>query len=59
MSSDKKEKLCKAVNKGALEDNLEQYIEIVSKPKYICLKCGRVARKKKYLHKPYKILHAE
>jgi len=59
MSSDKKEKLCKAFDKNMLEKDLKLYIELVSHPRHVCLKCGRVANKKKYLHKPFKIVKEE
>ncbi|UCE51693.1 MAG: hypothetical protein JSV31_20860 [Desulfobacterales bacterium] len=31
---------------------LEKFSDIVRNPKFICTKCGRVADKKKWLHKP-------
>lgn len=50
--SDKKAKyLCKLVKKDLLKGNLKEYAELVKNPKYICLKCGRVAEDKKYLCK--------
>jgi hypothetical protein len=38
--------------KGDIADNLTAFKKIVAKPKYLCLKCGRVAKDADYLHKP-------
>jgi len=41
-----------------LEDyakKFEKFSSIVSNPKYACTKCGRVADKKKWLHKPIEL----
>ena len=52
----KSEKLCKLANKkGYLEENMKEYITMVEEPKYLCKKCGRVAKKEKQLCKPKKI----
>jgi len=47
--------LCKQVSKKNQINETLSYLKIVSKPKFICLKCGRVAKKKKYLCKAEKI----
>ena len=42
--------LCKLGKKG-IEQNLEEIVRIVSKPSFLCIKCGRSASSKKYLCK--------
>jgi hypothetical protein len=44
--------LCKLVNKKILKDEPGAYVDLVSKPQFICLKCGRVAKIKKNLCNP-------
>ncbi len=44
--------LCKLVGKKILKENPAAYIDLVSKPKLVCLNCGRVANSKKNLCKP-------
>ena len=44
--SDKK--LCKW-KKEDYKDEVQKLVKIVKKPKYICTKCGRVAKKEKWL----------
>jgi hypothetical protein len=46
--------LCK-LDKHDMEERMDDIAPIVSEPKYICSKCARVAKKKKYLCKPVKI----
>jgi hypothetical protein len=48
-------KLCKLATKKYLKEHLGEYLDIVKKPKYVCLKCGRVSRLKKNLCNPEKI----
>ena len=48
---DKPKHLCKW-SKGDIEKNFSEYRKIVSKPKFVCMKCGRVASSKKFLCKP-------
>jgi hypothetical protein len=36
--------------------NLSDYAEIVQKPRFMCDTCGRVARKKKSLCKPHRLV---
>lgn len=48
-------KLCKFVKKNKIKDNLDEYLRLVSDPKYICLKCGRTSKDKKNLCDPKKI----
>jgi hypothetical protein len=47
-------KLCR-LDKKEIEENIDALAELVSRPKYICLKCGRVCRKKGNLCKPMKL----
>jgi hypothetical protein len=42
-------------NKDEIKDNLNKLNEIVRQPKYICLKCARVAEDATYLHKPVEL----
>lgn len=46
--------LCKW-EKDEIKDNLSKIKEIVGKPKYVCLKCARVAKDAAYLHKPVEL----
>ena len=48
---DKDETLCKW-KKGEYEEQFKDLRDIVTKPKYACMKCGRAAKSKKYLCKP-------
>ena len=50
MSKDKKT-ICKW-DKDEIKDNLDKLREIVIPPKFICSKCGRVAKKGDFLCKP-------
>ena len=43
--------LCKW-KQGDITNDLEKFSDIVRYPKFVCTKCGRVADKKKWLHKP-------
>ena len=47
----KMKELCKWEQADLLKQ-YEAFCDIVRKPKYACSKCGRVADKKKWLHKP-------
>jgi len=47
-------KLCKW-KEDRLAEKLDEFMEIVREPKYLCKKCGRVADDKKRLHKPIPI----
>jgi hypothetical protein len=38
--------------KDEIKDDLDKLKEIVGKPRYVCLKCARVAIDSAYLHKP-------
>lgn len=49
-----KQRLCEW-KKDDIKDNLNELKEIVGKPKYICLKCARVAKEAIYLHKPVEL----
>lgn len=40
------------LKKAEVEKRLHQITEIVSQPRFICRKCCRVAKQKKYLCKP-------
>lgn len=46
---------CKRITKKFLEENLEEYREWVREPRYVCRKCGMVARREKDLCKPVPI----
>ena len=43
--------LCK-LKKDELSKNIKKIIKIVKKPKFICEKCARIAKDKKYLCNP-------
>ncbi|WP_310440380.1 hypothetical protein [Sulfuricurvum sp.] len=43
--------LCK-LKKNELDIHFKKILKIVSKPKFICEKCARVAKDKKYLCNP-------
>ena len=45
--------ICK-LGKKALEDNFDDLLKIVSNPKFVCKKCGRVANDSKFLCKDKK-----
>lgn len=44
--------LCKLVGKKILKKDPAAYLELVSKPRFVCLNCGRVANSKKNLCNP-------
>jgi hypothetical protein len=44
--------LCKLVGNKILKKDPAAYIDLVSKPRFVCLNCGRVANSKKNLCKP-------
>jgi hypothetical protein len=50
----KKKTFCKW-GKGVIQDHLEEAIELTAKPKYICGKCARVARRKANVCDPYEL----
>lgn len=43
--------LCKWKSED-ITKKLAKYSDIVRNPQFVCTKCGRVADKKKWLHKP-------
>jgi hypothetical protein len=47
----KAKELCKW-KKEDISTKLDKFSDIVRKPRFVCTKCGRVADKKKWLHKP-------
>jgi hypothetical protein len=47
----KEKRLCKW-KEETINDNFKLFKEIVLSPQFVCEKCGRVANKKKWLHKP-------
>jgi hypothetical protein len=38
--------------KSDISDDLDKLKTIVRNPRYVCMKCARVARDAEYLHKP-------
>jgi hypothetical protein len=50
----KKKSFCKW-GKDAIKDHIEDVIDLTAKPKYVCQKCARVARRKANLCDPYEI----
>lgn len=46
--------LCK-LGKNDVSKDLKKIVKIVKKPKFICEKCARVAKEKKYLCAPIKL----
>jgi hypothetical protein len=48
-------KLCDLAKKGSQIDDLDSYIKIVRKGKYLCTKCGRVSRSKNNICKSLKM----
>jgi len=48
-------KLCKLVKKELPAEDRDTFLSYVLPAKYLCKKCGRVARKKDYLCRPEKI----
>lgn len=47
----KENRLCKW-KQDDISKKFDKYLKIVRNPKFVCKKCGRVADKKKWLHKP-------
>lgn len=47
--------LCELEKAGLVRSDLKAYAKLVRKGKYVCRKCGRAARKRKYLCQPEKI----
>ena len=47
----KAKQLCKWKSKDVAE-NFDKFTDIVKNPNFVCQKCGWVANKKKWLHKP-------
>jgi hypothetical protein len=50
----KEKKLCKW-KEDRLTEKLDEFMDIVRQPKFLCKNCGRVADDKKWLHKPISI----
>ncbi len=48
-------KLCKLVSDGFLDDHTKKYMHLVNDPKYVCMKCGRVANNENSLCRPKKM----
>ena len=48
-------KLCKLVSDGFLDDHTKKYTQMVNNPKYVCMKCGRVANDEESLCRPKKM----
>ncbi len=47
----KEKRLCKW-KKNDIDKKFDEFSDIVRNPEFVCTKCGRVADKKKWLHKP-------
>jgi 3-methyladenine DNA glycosylase/8-oxoguanine DNA glycosylase len=50
----KEKRMCKW-KEDDISEKFDKYLNIVRNPKFVCKKCGRVADKKKLLHKPASI----
>ena len=50
----KGKKVCKW-KEDDLAEKLDEFMDIIRQPKFLCKKCGRVADDKKLLHKPISI----
>ncbi len=44
-------KLCKW-KEDDLTEKLDEFMDVIREPKFLCKKCGRVANNKEWLHKP-------
>jgi len=44
-------RLCKW-KEDDIKKKFDEFVSLVREPKFVCIKCGRVAEKKKRLHKP-------
>ena len=49
-----KNRFCK-LSSDIIEDQFETYLDLVSHPKFICLKCFRISQCKENLCKPKKV----
>jgi hypothetical protein len=47
----KEKRMCKW-KENDISEKFDKYLNIIKNPKFVCKKCGRVANKKKFLHKP-------
>ena len=43
------------LTKKEIENDIENIMTMVNKPKYVCVKCARAANDKKFVCKPVKI----
>ena len=43
------------LNKKEIENDIENIMAMVNKPKFVCLKCARAVNEKKFVCKPVKI----
>ena len=43
------------LDRDDIEDNIDEIIELVSQPEYVCRKCARVSKEKDHLCKPLKL----
>ena len=55
MAKEEKIKICKLVKKDFMKTNLKEYSGLVKNPQFVCMKCGHVAKDKKYLCKPVEL----
>ena len=54
MSKKFEQKFCK-LSMEIVEEQLKTYVQLVSKPKYICTKCYRLSRNKNNVCQPKKL----
>ena len=50
----KAKRLCKW-KKDDINEKFDKFCDIVRNPEFVCKKCGMVADKKKWLHKPVEL----
>ena len=56
--ADRHKPMCKLAKEGAHEEDPEGFFAMLDTPRFICMKCGRAANKKKNLCDPKKVAGA-